>query len=145
MSTLQSVSIGSGTLPHVGPSFPPLQSEYPSSRYPVENNRDSLRGRIGNSVVLINPEDFSVHIGIRDQSLSVTSSAAPLPSVPFEYRRSLTITNMGPGVLYIGASGVTTSRGTPLFVNEKIAIDNQNLVVYGISDSTSDVRILELA
>ena len=51
--------------------------------------------------------------------------------------------------MYFGfTASVTTSNGFPLVTNEKIAIDmagNPNMRIWMISDSSSDVRLLELA
>lgn len=148
MSKLEFVSIGSGTLPHVGPNCPTISGQFPDNKYPLVENSYHLRTRQGTSVVLLNPEDLSAHIGFRVQSITVNTSPIALPAVPLECRRNLTIHNAGPGILYLGASNVAASFGFPLMLNEKIAIDCQGhggMVIYGISDSTCDVRILELA
>jgi len=138
-------SIGSGTLPHIqhGPAH-----NVPQGTYPVSSQRDSLRTRRGDGVIVLNPEDFSISIGLRNQAISIAGAATALPAVPLENRKALVIHNVGPGILYIGLSTVTTANGLPLAVSEKIAIDCQgtaSVTMWGVSDSTSDVRILELA
>lgn len=138
--------IGSGTTPHLAAS--PVYA-FTEGTFPVPSQRNDLRTRRGEGVIILNPENFSVSIGIRQQSVSVSSgSAISLPVQPLEYRRSLVLHNIGPGTLYLGRVGVTTADGFPIGVGEKIAIDAQgtpNLTIYGVSDSTCDVRVLELA
>jgi hypothetical protein len=99
--------------------------------------------------VVVNPENFSVSIGLRQQAISVPGgTGVALPVTPLEYRRALVLHNSGPGILYIGLVGVTTGDGFPIAVGEKISIDCQgtpNVTLYGVSDSTSDVRVLEFA
>lgn len=137
--------LGSGTLPTLFEN-PSLQAGKPAGTYPIPSQRDQLKTRTGEGSILLNPEDLSVFQGIRPQAISVGASAVKLPTVPLEFRRALGIHNNGPGILYIGAIGVTTATGWPIAVNEKIAFDIQgNIDVYGISASTSDTRILELA
>ena len=138
-------SIGSGSLPHVanGPVHHIAQGTFP-----VPSQRESLRGRRGDGAIILNPEDFSISVGLRNQAISIAGVATALPANPLEFRRALVVHNVGPGILYIGISTVTTVNGLPLAVNEKIAIDCQgtaNVTLWGVSDSTSDVRILELA
>lgn len=141
-----STILGSGTTPHVAYA-PPYG--IPDGTFPVPNQRDSLRSRRGEGVVLLNPENFSVSIGIRQQALIVPGGTGiALPANPLEFRRSLVLHNFGPGILYLGLVGVTTLDGFPIAVNEKIAIDCQgtpNVTLYGVSDSTCDVRVLELS
>lgn len=146
MSDLYSTVIGSGTLASVqhGPAH-----NIPQGTFPVPPQRDSLRTRKGDGVVVLNPEDFSVSVGLRQQAITVPGGTGiALPSDPLEYRRALVLHNFGPGILYIGLAAVTTADGFPILVNEKIAFDMQgtpNATVYGISDSTCDVRVLELS
>lgn len=137
--------VGSGTTANIAHS--PAYNA-PQGTWPIPSQRDSVRNRRGEGVVVLNPENFSVSIGLNQQAISVSSSAIPLPTGGMEYRRALLIYNSGPGTLYIGKADVTTANGMPISVGEKIAIDCQatiGLTVYGISDSTADVRILELA
>ena len=137
--------IGSGTTPNV--AHAPPYGITPGT-YPVPDQRTSLRNRQGDGIIVLNPENASVSIGLSQQAISVTGTATALPSSPLENRRALVIYNAGPGTLYVGTSSVSTANGMPMAVGEKIAFDIQgtpNVKVYGISDSTSDVRILELA
>lgn len=141
-----STVIGSGTTPHVSHA-PPYA--VPPNTFPIPDQRTELRARRGDGVVVLNPENFSVSIGLRQQAVSVSSgSSTALPTTPLENRRALVLHNAGPGTLYIGLANVSTANGFPLAVNEKIAIDCQgtpNVTLYGISDSTCDVRVLEFA
>jgi hypothetical protein len=147
MATELDVAIGSGTLPHVGPLYPPISASFPEGRYPVVGGSE-LRSIRGSASVILNPEDFSIHVGLRQQAVAVSTSAVALPAVPYPYRRALVIHNAGPGTLYIGSSNVSTANGFPLALNEKIAVDIQGhdgVTIYGVSDSSVDARIIEFA
>jgi hypothetical protein len=140
-----STVIGSGTIPHLQTS-PPYNLT--AGSFPIPDQRSALRVRSGDGSVILNPEDFSVAIGLRQQAVVLTGSSAKLPSSSLENRRALVIHNNGVGTLYIGTSNVTTLNGFPILSGEKIAIDiqgNPNVEIWGISASSSDVRILELA
>lgn len=145
MSREYTAVIGSGQTPHVAHALPYSVTE---GTYPVPDQRTNLRTRLGEGVIVLNPENHSVSIGLGTQAIEVTSSAVPLPATPLENRRAVVLHNVGPAILYIGASNVTTANGIPLAVDEKIAFDVQgtpNVTIYGVSAGTSDVRIMELA
>lgn len=138
-------TVGSGTTPHIahGPAHDLLPGAYPGA-----HSKNELRTRVGDGIVVLNPEDFSVSIGFRNLAITVGTSAVPLPANPLEYRRALVISNNGGNTIFIGDSSVTTSNGLPLAAGEKIAFDiqnNPNVVVYAVAGSDTDVRILELA
>ncbi len=148
MSKDYSVTIGSGTVPNIGPHVPYMSGAFPNGRYPNSPPDNVLTNRYGTGSVILNPQDFSIFIGVGCQAITITSTPMPLPQSPLEHRRALAIHNNGPGILYIGNAGVTTANGFPLAANEKIGLDitgNSNVTIYGVSDGTSDVRILELA
>ena len=139
-------SIGSGTVPFLGHS-PALSGALPNGRYPLIAAEGKLFDRRGTGSVVLNFPDMSAFLGIAGSAITITS-VVPIPASPLPNRRELAIANLGPGILYIGGPGVTTSTGFPLAVGEKIAIacqNNDNVTVYGVSDSTSDTRYLELA
>jgi hypothetical protein len=141
------VVIGSGTLPSLA-QHKRLQGTVGPDTHPVVDNDRKINARRGLGAVVLNPEDHSVHLGLGQQNIAVSSTALPLPASPLDSRRALVIHNNGPDILYIGDPNVTTANGFPMAVNEKIAIDiqgNQNVWVYGVSAGTSDVRIMELA
>ena len=141
-------SIGSGTVPHIAHYNPTLSGNAPNGRFPIITADGKLFHRSGTGSIILNFEDASVFLGIEGNAISVTSPETAIPPVPLVNRRSLAIANIGPGILYIGKLGVTTSTGFPIAVGEKIAFDiqgNANVTIYGVSDSTSDVRYFELA
>jgi hypothetical protein len=145
MNQIYSTTTGSGTISHIGYGQPHGLSQ---ERYPIPDSRADLRTRKGDAVVLINPEDFSVSIGLRSASVTVGTGATPLPADPLEYRRALVIHNNGSSTVFLGDSNVTIGTGLPLSAGEKIAFDihnNPNVVVYAVAGSNVDVRIMELA
>lgn len=146
MSREYATIIGSGQTPHVA-AAPPYN--IPEGTFPVPNQRDTLRTRQGEGTVILNPQDFSVSIGIRTFALAVTAVAALVSSSPLENRRALVIHNDGPGVVYIGDSDVTTGSGLPLAADEKIAFDIQgtpNVQIYVIASAGGNtLRVMELA
>lgn len=146
MSREYNAVIGSGTTPNV--AHAPPYGITPGT-YPVPDQRTNLRNRQGDGVVVLNPENFSISIGLNHQAIAVSSvTGVALPTLPLENRRAIVLHNIGPGTLYIGLSTVTILNGFPIGVGEKIAIDSQgtpNVTLYGVSDSACEVRILELA
>lgn len=145
MNKLYLTTVGSGTSAHIG--YGPAHN-FPEGAYPGAHSKNELRTRTGDGVVMLNPEDFSVSIGLRTAAVTVGTSATPLPSNPLEYRRALVVHNNGGNTIFLGDSSVTTSTGIPLAAGEKIAFDiqnNPNVVVYGVAGADTDVRIMELA
>lgn len=64
--------------------------------------------------------------------------------VPRAQRQGCVIQNLGAGIAYLGFSpSVTSGNGLELEVDGKISIDGP-VAVYGISASTSDIRVWEL-
>lgn len=137
-------TLGSGTIPHVGAFY---GLDFVEGTFPVPSKTDP-RTRTGTGAVILNPEDFSVFMAVKSRTITVTTTAVPLPVTPLENRRALVIHNNGSVAAYIGGSDVTAANGLPLAAAEKIAIDiqgNSNVAIYAITGSTADIRILELA
>ena len=137
--------LGSGTVSQLAdhPDLAGLRQ-----RFPVPSNRDQLRTRTGEGSVVLNPEDFSVFLGLSVVAIAISGIQSALPDTPLKSRRALVLHNSGPDTLYIGPSGTTTLNGFPINTNEKISIDitgNPNVYVYGISNGIANIRILELA
>jgi hypothetical protein len=145
MNILETATIGSGTIPHLN-NAPTHQ--FPDGTYTVPA-KTTGRTRTGDAVVVINPEDFSVSIGVLSQAVTVGTTATALPADPLEYRRALVVHNNSSVTVFLGDSTVTTGAGFPLLAGEKIAFDiqnNPNVVVYAVvAAATADVRIMELA
>jgi hypothetical protein len=103
----------------------------------------------GTQVVLINPEDASAGCSGLVTRLTLTSTAAQLPTTPLKYRRAISIcNNSATDTIFIGFdSGVDTGTGFPILPRSQLNMDiNGQVIVYGISGGTStDVRILELS
>ena len=145
MSREYTTVVGSGSISQLAehPDLTGLRQ-----RYPVPSNRDQLRTRTGQGSVILNPEDFSVFLGLNVTALAVSGVQAQLPEPPLKSRRALVLHNSGPDTLYIGPSGLSISNGFPINTNEKISIDitgNPNVYVYGISNGIANIRIMELA
>jgi len=138
-------TVGSGTVPHMG--YGPAHGLTPGA-YPGAHSKDDLRTRVGDGAIVLNPEDFSINIGLNTQAITVSTSAVPLPASPLEYRRALVVHNAGDVDVFLGGSNVTVSNGLPLAAGEKIAFDiqgNPNVEVYAICATSANVRIMELA
>lgn len=145
MSKEYSVTLGSGLTDHsaLAPAY-----NFANGTFPVPSQRDALKVHVGDGIVLLNPENGSVSIGIKSQAVTVVATATPLPASALEYRRSLSIYNNSSVVIYLGYSDVTTSTGFPLAAGQSISIDCQQtpgMTVYAICGSSANVRILELA
>jgi len=138
--------IGSGQVPHLSIA-PPYN--LPEGHAPVPASRDGLLTRTGTGSVVLNPEDFSVSIGLSTEAITVTTSATPLPHASLEYRRALVVHNASSVPVYLGNSSVTAADGLILAADEKIAFDmqgNPNVRLYAIvAAATAEVRIMELA
>lgn len=150
MAREYSVTQGSGLFPHHQTSTAVNEfGSIPEGTFPGSCKTD-LRARTGEGAVILNPEDFSINLGLRQQAIIVGTSAVALPENPLTYRRALVIHNSdGNNTIYIGGSDVTVANGFPLTAGEKIAIDiqgNPNVTIYAISDAGGqNVRILELS
>lgn len=139
------VTVGSGTVPHLG--YGPAHGFTPGA-YPGAHSKEDLRTRVGDGAVVLNPEDFSVNIGLLATAVTVGTSATPLPETPLEYRRALVVHNNGSNTVFLGDNTVTISTGLPLAAGEKIAFDiqgNPNVEVYAVAGGDTDVRIMELS
>ena len=145
------VTFGSGILPHIGDYHPETLEVFQGGTYPQAKQQEGELRRLSNipPVAVLNPEDWSAHFGLRVTQIDVATSALPLPGSSLENRRAIAIQNLGPSTLYISDSeSVTTGNGYPLAPNsnKEIAIDIKgNVRVYGISDGTCDVRVLEVS
>lgn len=139
------IVIGSGLTPHLQRS---PAHDLDEGVFPIPSHDDQVQTLTGSNAVITNPENFSVSINVRNKNVTVGAVAQSLTPAPLEYRRALVIHNNGNGTLYIGDENVTAANGLPLEAGEKIAFDIQGtpgVAIYGVSASSSDVRILELA
>lgn len=58
------------------------------------------------------------------------------------YPMSALIANPGPGTIYLGGQGVTTSTGFPLATDDSLTVDLVNEAVYAVATVTTTVHIL---
>jgi len=80
-------------------------------------------------------------------SVTIGDSATLIPSSDLANRKSMTIRNNGSNTIFIGGSGVSTSNGFPIKVNESMDIDLDDAsALYGIvATGNEDLRILEIS
>jgi hypothetical protein len=86
--------------------------------------------------------------GIANATINVGSSQveAKCSTTRLTNRKCLVIQNRGAGVIYWGATGLTSSTGMPLEKWQQIVMTVGDIAVYLIGTSaTNDVRIVELA
>lgn len=84
----------------------------------------------------------------KSTAITVGTSATALPSTPLGYRKSLVAYNNSSTVtLYVGGSDVTTANGIPVPpLSYSPSFDaGGKLIVYGVTSSTADVRVLEMS
>ena len=139
--------VGSGTVPTLRIADKKVAEAVPDGYAPMPRT-DADLVRTGQAAVILNPEDFSVFLGLRQAAITVTGTAVALPNNPLNSRRALVVHNNGSEAVYLGDSAVTVSDGLPLLAGEKIAFDIQGNIkarVYAISAGSVDVRIMELA
>lgn len=88
--------------------------------------------------------DVTVQVQIKTQRISVVTNPTPLPTNSLTNRQFVRIMNVGNSVMYIGGADVTTTNGWPIYplAVETIAIED-TAIVYGISDSSVDVIVME--
>ena len=84
---------------------------------------------------------------IRQQSVTVGTSAIKIPTSPLSNRVSILIVNSSTSgqIVYIGDATVTSANGFPLRVNASLKVEIEDSVdIYGISSAASaDLRIIE--
>lgn len=107
-----------------------------------------LAGMCGTNSVIINYEDVNSVLGIVQSSgLAVGEIAAQItgPENRLRGRRQIIIQNLGSGAAYIGASNLTPTNGLQIAAGTMLTLDVLDVGdIYAISDSVSDLRILEL-
>lgn len=128
----------------VGSGINPLKQDLVVS--PTTNQRHLG----GTAVVVLNTEDNSAGTGGEVTQITMASGVpAQLPTTPLSYRRAVSVRNFNPstGTLYVGfTSGVTTLTGFPLEAGESLPLEvNGGITIWGISNVSIDVRIIELA
>lgn len=111
--------------------------------------QNALQGMRGTNVVLINYEDLNSKLGlIQTSGLAVSSGLAVQITGPenrLSGRRQLIIQNLGNAPVYVGGSGVTTSDGLQIGVNDKLSLEVMDVGdLYVTSVGNSDVRVMEL-
>jgi hypothetical protein len=154
MARETNVHIGSGTVPFLlsagNKDLAAGLTGDANSQYPLPSHRGSgLLVRGGTQVAMINPEDFSVFLGVKNTAITAETTAKAAPDTPMENRRAIIIFNNGANAIYVGGSDVTATTGLPVARNTSISIDiqgNNNMKLFVITATgTSNVRIMEVA
>ena len=105
----------------------------------------------GDLRVQLSGTNLALHQTIVTGAKTIASTAAEIfaGSSRLAGRHAMVITNVGVGHVYIGASGLTTNNGFPLFPGDTIRIDfnpASNVPVFAVSDGANiNVRVVELA
>jgi len=105
----------------------------------------------GQAKVTLSGSNLALRQTIVTGAKTVTSTAAEIfaGSSRLAGRHAMVITNVGTDHVYIGASGVTTNNGFPLFPGDTIRIDfnpASNVPVFAVSGGPNvQVRVVELA
>jgi len=102
-----------------------------------EGVRDVIDGKLIYSLIF--------RANVRNQAVTIATSATPIPETPLSRRMSLVVFNNSAVPVYIGASDVTVETGFPIYPRSSIDIKMEEEVeLYGIvSTGTADLRILE--
>ena len=83
---------------------------------------------------------------IRQQALTIPTSATKIPTSPLDKRINLLIMNVSTtgAILYIGNSSVTTANGFPVYPRGVLPVSvEDDIDIYGIGTADCDIRILE--
>lgn len=81
---------------------------------------------------------------IRQQAVTVATSATKIPTTPLSNRRTLLIENESANVVYLGDSTVTTANGFPIYPRQTMQINiEDDIDIYGIASGSSAIRVLE--
>jgi len=110
--------------------------------------QQDVRSMRGSNAVITNYEDVNSCLGVA-QSTAVSASgvAAQITSAAsrLRVRRKVIVPNLGAGAAFLGGSDVSTSNGLKLASGERLELDVLDFGdIYVVSDSTADVRILEI-
>lgn len=134
MATESSIIIGSGLNPR---------------KLQVPLNSVSQEAHLrGTDVIVINPEDSSAGRSGLVTAMTVGAISTQIPPTPLKYRRALAVRNNSTtDVLYISFDpSVSTGNGFPIKPGESLPMDmNAGLQLWGVSNGSADIRILELS
>lgn len=85
--------------------------------------------------------------GLLSTTVSVTTSATPIPASAFASRKTFSVRVKGAGPVYFGHSGVTTANGYHKYQDEEFFLDLQpGVTLYGIvATGTCEVRVIEVS
>lgn len=112
------------------------------------NSRGPVLALRGTNNIVVNYEDIGSKLGIVQSSgLVVAGDAVHLtgPNGRLRGRRELIVQNLGAGGLFIGDANVTAANGLSVPSGDMLSLKVLDLGdIYGISDGTADVRILEI-
>jgi len=124
----------------------PLMGRDPDGKAKVINVDEN-----GNVKVQLKGSNLALRQTIVTGAKTVVSTAAEIfaGASRLDNRHAMVITNMGADIVYIGAVGVTTSNGFPLFPQDTLRIEFDPTSSVGVFACTSgpnvQVRVVEMA
>ena len=83
-------------------------------------------------------------ISITNGTVTVDTSATPIPTTALSGRKSLIVVNISANNVFLGSPTVTTANGYQLYSQQAISIDiSDDIILYGIASSSSEIRYME--
>ena len=124
----------------------PLMGRDPDGKAKIINVDEN-----GNVEVQLKGSNLALRQTIVTGSKTVVSTAAEIfaGASRLDNRHAMVITNMGADIVYIGAVGVTTNNGFPLFPQDTLRIEFDPTFSVGVFACTGgpnvQIRVVELA
>lgn len=112
----------------------------------------SVKTYTGNEGIREQPDNqlfvgLIIRRSIRQQVMTIGTSAVAIPTTPLSKRRTILIMNNSTSgqILYIGDNTVTSVNGLPLYPRATVRFDIEDgVVIYGISSAAgADIRLVE--
>jgi len=102
---------------------------------------------LNGDLIVENVTVASLRGSLRSSSVTIGTTPTEIPASPLSNRKSITLKNNGSNTIFLGHSGVTTTNGYPLKINESLDIDlDDATTLYGIvATGSEDLRILEFS
>ena len=83
-------------------------------------------------------------ISITNGTVTVDTSAIPIPATALSGRKSLIVVNISANNVFLGSSTVTTENGYQLYSEQAVSFDiSDDIILYAIAGSSSEIRYIE--